>query len=198
MRRNSPSRRAMQPSLARPLVPGLRACAALALCVACAGGSAATPALLDGAGAAAWPRVFYSPAQRAAIEHARAHPPGDASAAAAGGAAAQPAAAAAEDAPQPATLLLQGTARGRHGATAWINGQMLQQGERYAGRNVLILPDGRVRMARDGAPDLVLRPGQQISADGAERQDVLPADALVLPPAAPPRGLRQKVPQAGG
>ncbi len=196
MLRNSRLPHAMPPAVHRLPVhwpPARAARMALAICTLAAGAAPAMDAP-PGLDAARWPRVFYTPQQRAAIEHARNLPPGGAAADPEAAAGAAPAEAAASE---PASVLLQGTARGRHGATAWINGQMLQQGESYAGRSVHVLPDGRVRLSRAGAPDLVLRPGQQASTDGSERQDVLPPGALLESQGAPKPGFQSKPRLAG-
>ncbi|PWW47686.1 hypothetical protein [Melaminivora alkalimesophila] len=138
---------------------------------------AVAPPPLDATAAQSWPRVFYTPQQREDIERARTRlPEGEPSTPQA---AEHPGdAVAAVDEPI-SVLVLQGTARGRHGATAWINGQMLQDGESLAGYRVQVLPDGRVRLSRVGAGDVVLLPGQQVSVVDDIRQDVLPAGALL-------------------
>lgn len=107
-----------------------------------------------------WPRVFFSPEQRAAIEEARRQPQGPQS----GPELSAPAA--------PPVYAVEGLALGGKGATAWINGQMLQQGETLDGRTVHI-EAGAVRLRRAGEADIVLRPGQQGTEPGAPIQDVI-------------------------
>ncbi len=119
--------------------------------------------------AALWPRVFYTPQQRASIEAARKLPPGGADQAAA-------TAALAPQAPPP-VFQLDGLALGRKNATAWINGQMLQHGEPFAGRTVHI-GDGEVRLRLSGENDIVLRPGQQVSDTGIVLNDVVAPGTL--------------------
>ena len=115
-----------------------------------------------------WPRLFYSAAQRQSIEQARIAPaPAVASTAASG-----PVAPAIEP-----RFILQGMAQGRRGASAWINGEMLEQGQTIAGRTVRIEPQG-VRLRQAGQPDIVLRPGQQGSATDPEVQDIVPSDSF--------------------
>ena len=115
-----------------------------------------------------WPRLFYSPAQRQAIEQARIAP----APALAGMAPSGPVAPAIEP-----RFVLQGMAQGRRGASAWINGKMLEQGQTIAGRTVRIEPQG-VRLRQTGQPDIVLRPGQQGSASDTEVQDIVPSDSF--------------------
>lgn len=154
-----------------PPVHHARLLAALACCVltgqAGAAPAQALPALSDPAAASLWPRVFYTPQQRASIETLRKQPPGGPEAPAAIPAAALP----------PPVFSLDGLALGRKNATAWINGQMLQQGETYAGRTVHI-ENGQVRLRLPGESDIVLRPGQQVGETGTVLQDVVPSDAF--------------------
>lgn len=114
-----------------------------------------------------WPRLFYSAAQRQSIEQARIVPP--------------PEAAQAPDGPVAPVIeprfVLQGMAQGRRGASAWINGEMLEQGETIAGRTVRIEPLA-VRLRQAGQPDIVLRPGQQATAADPAVQDLVPPDSF--------------------
>lgn len=150
----------------------VRPLAALVCCVMTAGQGMASPtqavpSVNDPSAASLWPRVFYQPAERAHIEANR-RAPDDASAAAS-----EPAAVA-----SPLSYKLEGVAQGRNGATAWINGQMLRQGESHAGgRTVHIGPDV-VRLRLAGEPDIVLRPGQQAGEAGDMLQDVIPAGTI--------------------
>lgn len=144
---------------------------ALACCAWVAGQGMAAPAppapsLNDPAAASLWPRIFYTPEQRASIENLR-RP-----------AAATPfsPAASAVVAP-PLTYRLEGVAQGRGSATAWINGQTLRQGQDIEGRTVHI-GDGVVRLHQAGRPDIVLRPGQQAGEAGTTPQDVVPSGAV--------------------
>lgn len=163
---------AMHPApVSAPHAHRARLLAALACCVL-AGQVGAAPAqalhaLSDPAAASQWPRVFYTPGQRASIENLRKQPPEGPGAPAAAPAAALPA----------PTYSLDGLALGRKNATAWINGQMLQQGETYAGRTVHI-ENGQVRLRLSGESDIVLRPGQQVDETGTVLQDVVPSDAF--------------------
>ncbi len=77
----------------------------------------------------------------------------------------------------PPVFQLDGLALGRKNATAWINGQMLQHGEPYAGRTVHI-DHGQVRLRLSGESDIVLRPGQQVSDTGAVLNDVVAPGSL--------------------
>lgn len=122
--------------------------------------------------AGAWPRVFYSPAQRAEIEEARRRPDEEGQGGAGGDGLAP-----ALPVPVISHYLLEGLAEGRKGATAWINGQMLQEGETYGQRRVHI-DNGVVRLRQAGHADIVLRPGQQVDAEGALEGDVVPPDAV--------------------
>ena len=129
-----------------------------------AGAASAAPLPSAPDAAVLWPRVFYTPQQRASIEAARKLPPGGADQAAA-------TAALAPQAPPP-VFQLDGLALGRKNATAWVNGQMLQHGEPYAGRTVYI-DHGEVRLRLSGENDIVLRPGQQVSDTGTVLSDVV-------------------------
>lgn len=126
--------------------------------------ASAVPQPSDPEAAGLWPRVFYTPQQRASIEAARKAPPGGVDQTTAP-------TASAPQAPPP-VFQLDGLALGRKNATAWINGQMLQHGEPFAGRTVHI-GDGEVRLRLSGASDIVLRPGQQVSDTGTVLNDVL-------------------------
>jgi hypothetical protein len=119
--------------------------------------------------ASLWPRVFYTPQQRASIEAARKAPPGGMDQTTAP-------TASATQAPPP-VFQLDGLALGRKNATAWINGQMLQHGEPFAGRTVHI-DHGEVRLRLSGESDIVLRPGQQVSDTGTVLNDVLVPGSL--------------------
>ena len=134
-----------------------------------ASAASAVPQPSDPEAASLWPRVFYTPQQRASIEAARKAPPG-------GMDQTTPPTASAPQAPPP-VFQLDGLALGRKNATAWINGQMLQHGEPFAGRTVHI-GDGEVRLRLSGESDIVLRPGQQVSDTGAVLSDVLAPGSL--------------------
>ena len=134
-----------------------------------AGAASAVPQPSDPEAASLWPRVFYTPQQRASIEAARKAPPGGMDQTTAP-------TASAPQAPPP-VFQLDGLALGRKNATAWINGQMLQHGEPFAGRTVHI-GDGEVRLRLSGESDIVLRPGQQVSDTGAVLSDVLAPGSL--------------------
>ncbi|WP_042426139.1 hypothetical protein [Comamonas granuli] len=151
-----------------PHAPALLRLAAMlaALCGLLAGpadaaSAAPLPSPGDPEAAHLWPRVFYTPQQRASIEAARRLPPGGTD---------QPTAALVTQAAP--TFQLDGLALGRKNATAWINGQMLQHGETYAGRTVHI-DQSAVRLRQSGESDIVLRPGQQVSDTGAVLGDVV-------------------------
>lgn len=151
----------------------VRLLAILVSCVAAAGQGVAAPAqavpsLNDPATAQLWPRVFYQADERARIE-ARRRASGDEAA---------PAGAPAVAVPLVQSYSLEGVAQGNKGATAWINGQMLRQGESHAGgRTVHIGPDV-VHLRRAGQPDIVLRPGQRATEAGEMPQDVVPAGTV--------------------
>ena len=134
-----------------------------------ASAASAVPQPIDPEAASLWPRVFYTPQQRASIEAARKAPPSGMDQTTAP-------TASAPQAPPP-VFQLDGLALGRKNATAWINGQMLQHGEPFAGRTVHI-GDGEVRLRLSGASDIVLRPGQQVSDTGAVLSDVLAPGSL--------------------
>lgn len=134
-----------------------------------ASAASAVPQPGDPDAASLWPRVFYTPQQRASIEAARKAPPGGMDQTTAP-------TASAPQAPPP-VFQLDGLALGRKNATAWINGQMLQHGEPFAGRTVHI-GDGEVRLRLSGESDIVLRPGQQVSDTGAVLSDVLAPGSL--------------------
>ena len=125
----------------------------------------AAPSLQTTDAAQLWPRLFYNAAQRRAIEQARI-PAGPETVPAA--AAAGPVGPSA-----PPHFVLQGMAQGRRGASAWINGEMLEQGETIAGRTVRIEPLV-VRLQQAGQPDIVLRPGQQGTSAEPAVQDLVP------------------------
>lgn len=129
----------------------------------------AVPQPSDPEAASLWPRVFYTPQQRASIEAARKAPPGGMDQTTA-------LTASAPQAPPP-VFQLDGLALGRKNATAWINGQMLQHGEPFAGRTVHI-GDGEVRLRLSGERDIVLRPGQQVSDTGTVLNDVVAPGSL--------------------
>lgn len=139
------------------------------LLVGPANAASAVPQPSDPDAASLWPRVFYTPQQRASIEAARKAPPGGVDQTTAP-------TASAPQAPPP-VFQLDGLALGRKNATAWINGQMLQHGEPFAGRTVHI-GDGEVRLRLSGESDIVLRPGQQVSDTGAVLSDVLAPGSL--------------------
>ncbi|MCK6415092.1 MAG: hypothetical protein L6Q63_06000 [Giesbergeria sp.] len=134
-----------------------------------AGAASAVPQPSDPEAAGLWPRVFYTPQQRASIEAARKAPPGGVDQTTAP-------TASAPQAPPP-VFQLDGLALSRKNATAWINGQMLQHGEPFAGRTVHI-DHGEVRLRLSGESDIVLRPGQQVSDTGAVLNDVVAPGTL--------------------
>lgn len=149
----------------------VRLLAVLVSCVAAAGQGVAAqtaPSLNDPATARLWPRVFYQADERARIE-ARRRASGDEAA---------PAGAPAVAVPLVLSYSLEGVAQGRKGATAWINGQMLRQGESHAGGRTVHIDGDVVRLRRAGEPDIVLRPGQQATEAGELMQDVVPAGTV--------------------
>ena len=151
-------------------VPFAAALAALGCLLAGPAGAASVPPQpSDPDAASLWPRVFYTPQQRASIEAARKAPPGGMDQTTAP-------TASAPQAPSP-VFQLDGLALGRKNATAWINGQMLQHGEPFAGRTVHI-DHGEVRLRLSGESDIVLRPGQQVSDTGTVLNDVLAPGSL--------------------
>ncbi|WP_286745301.1 hypothetical protein [Aquabacterium sp. UBA2148] len=141
-----------------------RLIAALVCCMALGQGRAASvpavPALNEPGAAASWPRIFYQAEERADIELRRRAEEGGAT----------PAAAA-----LPLVYRLEGLAHGRKGASAWINGQVLRQGESHASGRTVFIGQGIVRLRLAGEPDIVLRPGQQAAETGELLQDVVPA-----------------------
>lgn len=151
----------MKPALA-PVVSAVLACALAAPAWA----STAAATLQSADAVAAWPRLFFNADQRKAIERSRL--PAENLVPAEPGAATMPVV---------TPFVLQGMAQGRRGASAWINGEMLQQGDVLVGRTVVIEPLAvRLRMA--GQPDIVLRPGQQSLGSSQPAQDLVPADAF--------------------
>lgn len=142
----------------------------LACCLLMAGQVAATPAqaapsLAEPEANSLWPRIFYTAQQRLAIEIARRS---NAAALTGGAAPAETTS---------SSYRLEGVSQGRQGATAWINGQALRQGQEHEGKTVYIA-NGSVRLHQSGEPDIVLRPGQQTGDPGSPPQDVVPAGAL--------------------
>jgi len=154
---------AMKPALV-PVASVVLACTLVV--PAWASVSTAAASLQSAEAVAGWPRLFFSAEQRKAIERARL--PVESAAPAESGAVAVPTA---------TPFVLQGLAQGRRGASAWINGEMLQQGDMLAGRTVVIEPLA-VRLRLAGQPDIVLRPGQQSQEGGAPVQDLVPTDAF--------------------
>ncbi len=154
---------AMKPALV-PVASVVLACALAAPVWASV--SAAEAALQSAEAVAGWPRLFFGAEQRKAIERARlpAQAPVSANPGDAVGLSAM-------------SFVLQGMAQGRRGASAWINGEMLRQGDMLAGRTVVIEPLA-VRLRLAGEPDIVLRPGQQSLDGGTPVQDLVPADAF--------------------
>lgn len=117
-----------------------------------------------------WPRLFYTPAQRAAVVRAR-HATGEAATPASVGGQADPT-------PPPLTsFVLQGITLASHGASAWINGQMWRNGEVLVGRTIHIEQQA-VRLSQKGQPDVVLKPGQASQEPGQPPLDVVPADTF--------------------
>ncbi len=131
----------------------------------------AAPTLPQAAEAAnLWPRLFYTPAQRAAVVRAR-QATGEAAAPASVGGQAEPT-------PPPLTsFVLQGITLASHGASAWINGQMWRNGEVLAGRTIHIQQQA-VRLSQKGQPDVVLKPGQTSQEPGQPPLDVVPANTF--------------------
>lgn len=128
--------------------------------------SVAAPSLQSADAAQLWPRLFYSAAQRQAIEQARIPAEPEAASGTTG--------ITGPTAPSvPPRFVLQGMAQGRRGASAWINGEMLEQGETIAGRTVQIEAQV-VRLRLAGQPDIVLRPGQQGAQADQAVQDIIP------------------------
>lgn len=117
-----------------------------------------------------WPRLFYSSAQRAAMVRARQaketipapEPSGDSL----------------ELPPPLPTFVLQGMARGRQGASVWINGQMLRNGA-VLGERTVYIEQHAVRLRQPGQPDVVLKPGQTSLEPGQPVVDVVPAGAFL-------------------
>lgn len=131
--------------------------------------AAPTPnaATLNLAGAASqWPRLFYTPTQRAALVRARYADPATSLAPEAVGGITEPL--------PLTTFVLQGMAQGSQGASVWINGQLLRNGAVLDGRTVHI-EQHAVRLRQPGQPDLVLRPGQASLEPGQPVVDVVPA-----------------------
>lgn len=152
------------------VIPNL--CATLAVMLVAAAWAAPTvaaPSLQSADAAQLWPRLFYSPAQRRAIEQARL----PAEREAISGTTANTGIAGSTAPSEPARFVLQGMAQGRRAASAWINGTMLEQGDTIAGRTVQIEAQV-VRLRLAGQPDIVLRPGQQGSEAGQAVQDIVP------------------------
>lgn len=117
-----------------------------------------------------WPRLFYTPAQRAAMVRAR-HATGETAAPVSPGGQA-------DTAPPPLTsFVLQGITLASHGASAWINGQMWRNGEVLAGRTIHIEPQV-VRLSQKGQPDVVLKPGQTSQEPGQPPLDVVPVNTF--------------------
>lgn len=162
----------MRPFLATPPRSGHRphwpACAVLVAGCVLGGMASAAPSTPNMAEAATlWPRLFYTPAQRAAIVRARY----------AGDAAPAPDAVglSPEQPPPPlTTFVLQGLSQGSQGASAWINGLTLRHGDVLGGRTILI-EQQTVRLRQQGLPDLVLRPGQASLDPDQPVVDVVPA-----------------------
>jgi hypothetical protein len=147
-------------------LPAVSAVLASVLAVAAWPAPAVSAPSLQAADAAQlWPRLFYNAAQRRAIEQARIPAESETVPAAAAAGPAVPSA--------PPHFVLQGMAQGRRGASAWINGEMLEQGETIAGRTVRIEPLV-VRLQQAGQPDIVLRPGQQGTSAEPAVQDLVP------------------------
>lgn len=119
-----------------------------------------------------WPRLFYTPAQRLALVRSRQAdtepaPPGTPAATDSGPLLP----------PTPPSFVLQGLTQGRLGASAWVNGLVLRDGDTLAGRTVHI-GQGAVHLHQAGQPDLVLRPGQASEAPDQPVVDVVPAGSF--------------------
>lgn len=134
--------------------------------------AAAVPSLRTGEAATLWPRLFYTPAQRIAMVRARqagetVSAPSDATASATAQA----------QAPL-TTFVLQGMTQGSLGASAWINGLMLRNGDVLGGRTIHIEQQA-VRLRQKGQPDVVLRPGQSSLEPGQPVSDVVPVGTFI-------------------
>lgn len=139
--------------------------------MACAAPTPSTAAFNTADAANPWPRLFYSPAQRAALVRARYADPATPDTA-------PEAVGAMPEAPPPlTTFVLQGMAQGSQGASVWINGQLLRHGAVLGERTVHIEKQA-VRLRQPGQPDLVLRPGQASLEPGQPVVDVVPAGAF--------------------
>jgi hypothetical protein len=127
---------------------------------------------LEGA-ANPWPRLFYTPTQRAALVRARHTNPSTPPAT-------DPKAAGDNPEPPPAltTFVLQGMTQGSRGASVWINGQMLRNGA-VLGERTVHIEQHAVRLRQPGQPDLVLKPGQTSLEPGQPVVDVVPAGAFL-------------------
>ena len=150
----------------------VRLLTAVVCCALMAGQGRAAPAQIvpdvnAPAAASLWPRVFYQADERANIVSRR-QAMGDEAA---------PLAGVAPGSTAP-TYKLEGLSQGRKGATAWINGQMLRQGELHAGGRTVLIGRDVVRLRLAGQPDIVLRPGQQADETGEMLQDVVPSGSL--------------------
>lgn len=119
-----------------------------------------------------WPRLFYTPAQRAALVRARyADPATPTTAPEAVGTSPEP--------PPPLpTFVLQGMAQGSQGASVWINGQMLRNGA-VLGERTVHIEKHAVRLRQSGLPDVVLKPGQTSLEPGQPVVDVVPAGTFL-------------------
>lgn len=136
--------------------------------MACAAPTPSTAAFNTADAANRWPRLFYTPAQRAALVRARYADP-------ATPATATEAVGAMPEAPPPlTTFVLQGMAQGSQGASVWINGQLLRNGA-VLGERTVHIEQHAVRLRQPGQPDLVLRPGQASMEPGQPVVDVVPA-----------------------
>jgi hypothetical protein len=150
----------------------VRLLTAVVCCALMAGQGRAAPAQIvpdvnAPTAARVWPRVFYQADERANIVSRR-QAMGDEAA---------PLAGVAPGSTAP-TYKLEGLSQGRKGATAWINGQMLRQGELHAGGRTVLIGRDVVRLRLAGQPDIVLRPGQQADETGEMLQDVVPSGSL--------------------
>lgn len=131
--------------------------------------------------AAAWPRLFFDPAQRAEV--AKRRNPVEAPPAA-------PDPTPPEALPPP-LFTLDGIAQGPRGVSASINGQWLRPGDRLFQWTVRIEP-GHVLLTAAGAPALKWKPGQTVRSDTGELVDPLPSNAYTVGrKPTPPEPVRQ-------
>jgi hypothetical protein len=118
------------------------------------------------------PRLFYTPEQRAAVVRARR---AETSVDVSGDSMAE----APEILPPPvSTFVLQGVTWASQGASAWINGQPVRNGEMLGERRVHIEPHA-VYLRQKGVSDLVLKPGQGSFDEQQGVVDVVPTGVFL-------------------